>query len=74
MVRGHRLAVLAKDAIGIEIVLEPFEAGHVIGKLCLEGFLTGSAASWVCGSMTFTYKHRSSDSTYCQGIITAGKI
>jgi hypothetical protein len=32
------LAVLAVNAIGIEIVLEPFEAGCVIGKLRLEGF------------------------------------
>jgi hypothetical protein len=31
------LAVLAKDAVWIETVLEPFEAGGVIGKLCLEG-------------------------------------
>jgi hypothetical protein len=34
---GHRLAVLAVNAIGVEMVLEPFEAGRVIGELCLEG-------------------------------------
>ena len=35
---GDFLTVLAKDAIGIEVVLEPFQTGRVIGKLCLEGF------------------------------------
>src|SRR5208337_210210 len=32
------LAVLAKYAVRIETVLEPFETGRVIGELCLEGF------------------------------------
>ena len=31
-------AVFTKDAIGIEAVLEPFETGRIIGKLCLKGF------------------------------------
>jgi hypothetical protein len=35
---GHRLAVLAVNAIGIQMVLEPFETGRIIGKLRLEGF------------------------------------
>ena len=32
------LAFLAKDAVRIETVLEPFEAGGIVGELCLEGF------------------------------------
>jgi len=35
---GHGLALLAVNAVRVEIVLEPFEASGIIGKLCLEGF------------------------------------
>ena len=38
VVLRNALAVLAKDAFGIEMILEPFEAGGVIGELLLEGF------------------------------------
>ena len=36
---GHAVALLAKDAIGIEVTLEPLQTGRVIGELAVEIFL-----------------------------------
>ena len=68
---GHTVALLAKDAIGIEVTLEPLQAGRVIGKLVVEIFLCVLPHFRLAIHMvTYRQGHPSKSLTYCQGIIT----
>src|SRR5438067_7352562 len=72
---GHAVALLAKDAIWIEVTLEPLQAGRVIRKLAVEIFLCvlphfGLAIHKV----TYYQGHPSKSHTYCQGIITCCSV
>ncbi len=68
---GHAVALLAKDAIWIEVTLEPLQTGCVIGKLAVEIFL-GVLPHFrlAIHRVTYCQGHPNKSRTYCQGIIT----
>ena|SRR5438477_201895 len=68
---GHAVALLAKDAIWIEVTLEPLQTGRVIRKLAVEIFLCVLPHFRLAiHRVTYCQGHLSKSRTYCQGIIT----
>src|SRR5438552_12400866 len=72
---GHAVALLAKDAIWIEVTLEPLQTGRVVGKLAVKIFL-GVLPHFrlAIHRVTYCQGHPSKSRTYCQGIITCCSV
>ena len=72
MMLRNPLALLAEDAVWIEVTLEPLQTGRVIGELAVKIFL-GVLPHFRLAIHGFTYcqGHPSKSRTYCQGIITS---
>src|SRR5438445_3807116 len=68
---GHAVALLAKDAIWIEVTLEPLQTGRVIGELAVKIFLSVLPHFRLAiHRVTYCQGHPSKSRTYCQGILT----
>src|SRR5437667_4197427 len=68
---GHTVALLAKDAIGLAVTLEPLQAGRVIGKLVVEIFLCVLPhCRLAIHRVTCCQGNPNKSHTYCHGIIT----
>src|SRR5437762_5773255 len=72
---GHAVALLAKDAIWIEVTLKPLQAGRVIGKLAVEIFLCVLPHFRLAIHRdTYRQGNPNKSRTYCQGIITLAAL
>src|SRR5437016_7991295 len=75
MMFGNSVALLAKDAIWIEVTLEPLQAGRVIGKLAVEIFLCVLPHFRLAiHRVTYCQGNPNKSRTYCQGIITEQQL
>ena len=65
------LALLAKDAIGIQVIAEPFKASGIVGELAVEILLRVLPhLRLAIHRLTYSQVQPIRMLTYCQGIIT----